>query len=163
MTCLRRMKAQEAEETFLTFIQNHGFQLNQLYPSNAINLMLAFYEEVRAEECDLEADGDMLLFQWGSYSWNKNQQFEYSLTRQLIFPQKYEEGGEMWEENGIWQLSLTLKYPLQQNLQELDSGNEWCFSPTQLAEFREFVAQHQVTQLLKDISPAVVELDYCQQ
>ena len=31
----------------------------------AIELMTAFSREVRADDCNMDADGDMLLFQWG--------------------------------------------------------------------------------------------------
>lgn len=34
-----------------------------------IKSMLSFYECARAADVDIEADGDMLLFQWGTHDW----------------------------------------------------------------------------------------------
>ena len=44
-------------------------RIERLAAAEALELMAAFYRDVRAEDCDLDADGDMLLFQWGVYDW----------------------------------------------------------------------------------------------
>ena len=46
--------------------------------------MLAFYESMRFDDVDLAADGDMLLYQWGTYDWGRGASFEFDITRQLI-------------------------------------------------------------------------------
>jgi hypothetical protein len=59
------MLAQNALDEFNNCVSQRGASLKQLSASNAIILMADFYRQVRAEDCELEADGDMLLFQWG--------------------------------------------------------------------------------------------------
>jgi hypothetical protein len=41
------------------------------------------YEQSRIE-ATAETDGDMLLFQWGTYDWGMGKSFEIDLTRQTI-------------------------------------------------------------------------------
>jgi len=55
-----------------------------LTPSTAVASMFAFYRDVRADGCDLEQEGDMLLFQWGTYDWGHGLRFEFDVTRQCI-------------------------------------------------------------------------------
>jgi hypothetical protein len=59
------MKAKKALKEFVQYLRRAG---DMDVPRNArvgIQKMAAFYTEVRADDVDLEADGDMLLFQWG--------------------------------------------------------------------------------------------------
>jgi hypothetical protein len=59
------MKAKKALKEFEQYLRRAG---DMDVPRNArvgIQKMAAFYKEVRADDVDLEADGDMLLFQWG--------------------------------------------------------------------------------------------------
>jgi hypothetical protein len=48
--------------------------------------MLELYSDVRADGCDLEQDGDMLLYQWGTYAWDLERakpELEVDFARQL--------------------------------------------------------------------------------
>jgi hypothetical protein len=49
-----------------------------------VGLMLDWYVSERADDVDLSADGDMLLFQWGTYDRAKGPIFQYDITRQLL-------------------------------------------------------------------------------
>ena len=92
------MKASEALSHFQNFVRRRGATIDNLGHDEAVQLMLDFYREVRADDCDLDAGGDMLLFQWGTYDWGSGEAFEYDITRQLIREPYYDE---------ILQLSLT--------------------------------------------------------
>ncbi|CAN7511033.1 hypothetical protein [Polaromonas sp. LjRoot131] len=104
-----------------------------LTASEGVEAMLAFYAAERCDGCDLEEDGDMLLFQWGTYSWGGSTHFELNITRQLM-----PGGGDEDEDDdeGILQLSLTFRFPPAAELQALGSGNEWCATPSGLPAFR---------------------------
>ena len=56
-------------DRFPEFAAHRAARINQLSAADAIELMAAFYREVRADDCTLDADGDMLLFQWGLADW----------------------------------------------------------------------------------------------
>ena len=52
----------------------------------AVDRMLEFYRDVRAENCVTDEEGDMLLCQWGLYDWGGGASFQFNLTRQFIEP-----------------------------------------------------------------------------
>jgi hypothetical protein len=126
------MKPRSAKKRFLSDIKQAGRKLTSLVPLEGIDLMLNFYWEERAEGCSVEADGDMLLYQWGTYDWGSGQFFQFNITRQFI-----ENDDE--DDHTIMQLSLTFKFAPTDALRELTNGNRWCHSPDNLEEFRTFI------------------------
>lgn len=91
-----------------------------------------FYNENRAiDAMSLEEDGDMLLFQWGTYDWGNGKHFEIGLTRQLI------PSGD--EDVDIWQLQISYYYLFDEKIHTIDNGEEWCVSPLVIPKFRDFV------------------------
>lgn len=113
--------------------------------------MLAFYRDRRAEDCPT----DSLLFQWGTYTWREDSEsFEFDITRQFII-------GEADDEN-IWQLSLTFKFPPSDRLRSLGHGNKWCPRPRPQAVdyFGNFIRESAAYQAVHEQPPAAVELDY---
>jgi hypothetical protein len=92
--------------------------------------MFDFYAAERADGCDPEEDGDMLLFQWGTYDWGEGEAFEFNITRQLM-------GDD--EDAEVRQLRLTFRFEPTSALRALAQGNRWCQSPQRLDEFRAFV------------------------
>lgn len=99
-------------------------------PERLFSLVLDLYEGMRIDGTDLDEDGDMLLFQWGSYDWGQGLHFELDLTRQAI------PAGE--EDPPIVQLHCTYRYDPAQ-FDDIVSGNRWCHNPSELHEFRQFV------------------------
>ncbi len=117
----------------------------------AARQMLAFYQEVRAENCMEEEDGDMLLYQWGTPEWEEETGFQFNLTRQFIEP-----GTE--DEDGISQLSLTLHYPSSDALADLGADNHWCESPEKLGEFESFIHESPAYGAVSALQPLKVTL-----
>ncbi|WP_394828001.1 hypothetical protein [Pendulispora albinea] len=70
-------------EAFLAGRKEH---LAHLPPADGVAAMIAFFRDVHAEGCDRENDGDMLLFQWGSYDvYGTNiRELNVDITRQFI-------------------------------------------------------------------------------
>lgn len=106
-------------------------------PGDGFAQMLTFYADVRFEDTNLAEDGDMLLFQWGTYDWGNGRFFNAALTRQLI--------RGAGEDSDIWQLHLTYRFAPSDAFAGLGAGNRWCAHPAQLASFKEFVMNHPVT------------------
>jgi hypothetical protein len=123
--------------------------------------MLAFYRTVRAVDCDLAVDGDMLLFQWGTHNWGRGEHFSFNVTRQLI-PAEPELGADEEEERdpGIWQLSLTLAFTPDTPLRLLGTGNRWCHHPDDLETFSAEVRSLSVFGAVANRRPEKVELHY---
>jgi hypothetical protein len=130
--------------------------------------MLAFYQAVRADDVDMNADGDMLLFQWGVYDWGQGASFTYNITRQLIFPhddfqeviaqadQTEGDSGDM----AIFQLSLTLTYAPTDILHGITAGNRWCAHLGELTEFKDYIKGADATRLIQRDTPITVELSF---
>jgi hypothetical protein len=159
------MQASSALHAFQEFLTASGLSLDILTPSQATDSMIQFYKQLRADECDIEADADMLLFQWGVHNWGAGEFFEYNITRQLIYPETIpadpallddEEG----EEEIIGQLSLTLKYAPTSDLRAITSGNRWCPNLTDLSTFTTFIADCEATRQVQHHAIVTRELHF---
>jgi hypothetical protein len=114
--------------------------------------MTSFFRDVRAEDCDRASDGDMLLYQWGSYDWGRGQRFEFDVTRQLI-----PIGGD---DDDIWQLNLTIRFDPEDHLLGLGAGDRWCNSVEELSDFVAHVVGTEPFLSVADRADGVVVLDY---
>ena len=133
---------------FERFVEARGLTIDELDAEQATRAMVDHYIEWRADEVDVDEDGDMLLFQWGSYG-----SFQYNVTRQLITQAED-------DEDEIWQLSLTLHYPEDDDTGRLGSGERWCYSPDELDEFVRFIEGATPTAFARSRSPERVELEF---
>lgn len=139
----------EVEQTFRRRIDR---DLDTLDVVEAIGLMLTFYEDERVEGREVSNDGDMLLYQWGTYDWGEGEAFEFDITRQLIGP-----GGE---DEDIFQLSLTFRFAPTIESRAIESGNRWCSRPEEAESFRDFIHQSAAFQAVVDQVPQTVTLLY---
>ena len=135
-------------DDFERFLEARGLTLDELDAEQATRGMVDFYIERPADDVDVDEDGDMLLFQWGSYG-----SFQYNITRQLITQDED-------DEDEIWQLSLTLHYPEDDDARGLGSGERWCYSPDDLDEFVPFIEGATATAFARSRSPERVELEF---
>ncbi|MEM6694784.1 MAG: hypothetical protein AAF626_08995 [Pseudomonadota bacterium] len=121
---------------------------------NGFKLLLDFYREVRpADAATVEAGGDMLLYQWGTYNWGNGSKFEINLTRQVIVPEA--EGDE-----DIWQLGLTYRFKPSTEFADLDRGDQWCEEPNRLTAFSETIENSQAFRMASQEKPHSVELTW---
>ena len=104
-----------------------------LTPRALFEAMSGFYRDVRVDGCDATAGNDSLLVQWGTYDWRdgSGRHFEFDVTRQLI--------AEPGEDENIWQLSFTLRFPPEESLVAPGKGSRWCMSPGEADGFAEGV------------------------
>src|ERR1700689_2982845 len=103
---------------FEEFVENRDGALPALTVRAGIAEMLFFYESVSPTGCGNE-NGDMLLFQWGTYNWGDGTQFEINITRQFI-----ESTAE--DDDTISKLKLKFKFPPNKDTSALGKGNRWC-------------------------------------
>lgn len=146
------MKTQLAREEFEAYVARRGPNGVLQRPADGLAHLLSFYREVRAEEVDLEADGDMLLYQWGSSGKGASAYFEIDLTRQLI--------GHGGEDDQIWQLHLTYRFAATEALRGLGNGDRWCALPEELPAFEAFVMSHPALQALGSRDDGEPRIDF---
>lgn len=128
-----------------------GHSASALTASEGVEAMLAFYASERCDGCVLEEDGDMLLFQWGSYTLGDTTHFELDITRQLMLSGS--------DDEDILQLSLTFRFLPAPELQALGSGNEWCDTPSGLPAFRACIDACPAFELVGSLVPSEVALN----
>ena len=147
------MVPETARSRFLDRLDADGRSLAVLTAGAGVEAMLAFYAEERADGCDLEGDGDMLLVQWGTNDWGEGPAFEVSITRQFMVACDGDDEPR--------QLSLTFRFGPDAAPPEDDAGrSEWCSAPPGLAEFRHSVMGSRVLRAVGSRAPAGVSLRY---
>jgi hypothetical protein len=146
------MKAKKALKELDQYLRRAG---DMDVPRNArvgIQKMAAFYKEVRADDVDLEADGDMLLFQWGTYDWGNGAMFQVDVTRQLI--------RGSGDDDDIWQLHLTYRFPPSEPLRAIGKGDRWCARPGDIQSFEHFMMTHPAVAAVGSRDDGRPHLDY---
>jgi hypothetical protein len=128
------MKSAQALEEFEKYLRRVGDMQVPRTPRDGIERMVGFYGEVRVDDVDLESDGDMLLFQWGTYDGGDGAMFEVDVTRQLIRDGR--------EDENIWQLHLSYRFAPSEPLRAFGTGNCWCARPDEIPSFAQFINAH---------------------
>ena len=141
-----------AEGVFRGRLAAAGLSLTSLLPKAGIESMLSFYADVRMEGCALDADGDMLLFQWGTYDFGEGLAFRVDITRQLIATTS--------DHGDMRQMNLVFLFPPTPESGALGAANRWCYKPRALSHFRQFVMESPVVRAFGQRRPGKVELHY---
>jgi hypothetical protein len=149
---LGHMTPSTSVNAFEKFVENRGGALSALTVRTGAAAMFSFYESVRPTGCT-DDNGDMLLFQWGTYNWGDGIQFEINLTRQFI-----ESGAE--DDDAISQLQLTFKFPPDKDTAGLGNGNRWCNSQSETQKFREFIFSNRAFLATADKEPPGVSVHH---
>lgn len=116
-------------------------------PASMFPKVIELYVMARIEGTDPDADGDLLLLQWGTNDWGHGLHFEVDLTRQVSLAGPDEDDAE------IAQLSCKFVYAPAARLAELDSGSQWCSSVDDALEFWDLVIEHQAVKAVADLTP----------
>lgn len=98
-----------------------------------IKLVLHLYKTCRVDNTDLEEEGDMLIFQWGSHHLNENDYFTIDITRQIIYKS---------DEDIMQQLEVIFKYPANLFTPTFSADNQWCAAPNEVNDFEGFIEQN---------------------
>lgn len=147
------MNLRSVRKQFLDRLTLAGFTLEQLNPLVGIELMLRFYDEERVDRCPLDEDGDMLLFQWGTYDWGQGERFDINITRQLMT-------AEVAGDERVRQLSLTFHYPASPALEAVGDGDHWCDTPEGLDNFRTDILTGPALKAVETLSSIEIDLTF---
>lgn len=141
------MEWSDAESALEARAERLGLRLPAIRPGELVGLVTGWYLDERATGvAPLHHDGDMLLFQWGTWSWSDPPSFTVDMTRQFVVTAGDDE---------IWQLSVALQFPLT----DLGSGHRWCASPDEVDDFRAFVDGCDVMTRLGTAAPLRVDVE----
>lgn len=114
----------------------------------AVEQFIHFFETYKVKEELAHDEEDMLLFQYGKYSWNPlGQQFELDLTRQFEMPHQEE----------YLQLRLTLLYD-EQAVGSIEPFNSWSADFDSLLEWQKQLEQTTGFQKVRHLSPKTVRI-----
>lgn len=176
------MKPQNSRSEFESLLMQRDLSLTALTVDQACKAMLDFYRLHRAEGCDVSADGDMLLYQWDVVDSEEHGRcLEWNLTRQFMMTETSDEEGDdadddrdesdavdsldddgSSDDERIWQLSLTMRFPLKDSAEALAAGNKWCPTPRPQAvdHFEKFIRESSAYKLATALSLLRAELDF---
>lgn len=132
-------------------IIDSGSSLESLTAAEAIRFMLTFYRDIRADDCPLDKDGDVLFFQTGASDSGLGETYRYDITRQFRSGPR--------SEHGVSELSLTVHFVPTDNLRAL-KGIRWCSSPIEADEFEQFIRSNAATQAVSTLKPLKVTLSW---
>ncbi|MBL8524152.1 MAG: hypothetical protein JNN20_10715 [Betaproteobacteria bacterium] len=147
------MAPSESISVFSSFAKANGVNISGCTPREGLEQMFLFYQSVAPKGCD-QPNGDMLLFQWGTYDWGAGKHFELNITRQFI-EQAFD------DDDAISQLSLTFKFAPTLDLVSIGDGNRWCDGPTEFELVRGFAFSSSAFIVVADHNAHVVELTHC--
>jgi hypothetical protein len=147
------MHSADCEQALRDFAQAADVDLDRVDASTLVRTMTNWYRAERADDVDLGADGDMLLFQWGTYDWGSGAAFEFDLTRQFIVD-------DLEDDDAFFQLSWTLLFQPTAASSAIGDGNRWCMHPDELDEFVSFIAGSAASEFCRTNEPEVRELDF---
>ncbi len=146
------MKPSQSTSAFSNFAESRGVDLKNSTAHEGIALMFDFYHSVSPQGCG-GPNGDMLLFQWGTYDWGSGKHFQVDITRQFI-----EENLE--DDDAISQMNLTYLFPLLPEHESIGSGNRWCDGPTEYDLVRAFALNSPALAAVRELTPVSVELGH---
>ena len=144
------MTPKQSKKELSNRLEGGGKELAAVTPADGVAAMLAFYADERAEGCEIDEDGDMLLYQWGVYEVGRGETFQLDITRQFMPA----------DEDEPYQLSLTFHFEPSAALRRIGDGNRWCGEPKGVAKFRKFIEGSAAYRAVAAEKPKKVELTY---
>jgi hypothetical protein len=144
------MKIRDSKRVLLKRLQSSGVALSEMTVPMGVDAMIEFYMAERATDCDVNAEGDMLLWQWGP-SFDKTY-FEVDLTRQFIAS----------GDDEPHQLSLNFRFSPSPELAEMEITCEWCHGPSETESFRKHILESTGFRTVERRAPKTVALTLAQ-
>jgi hypothetical protein len=128
------MDAERAERAFRDYLEGKGLNEKDLSLSSFVSIFIGYYNDVQFPELDPASDGDLLLFQYGTYDWGEGRYFEVDFTRQFY---------EVFHENDdheIYQQRFTFYFAPAQ-FESVASFKTWSSSHQDLEDFESAIKQ----------------------
>ena len=130
------MTEEEITHAFNSFGDGKGIKVDSLSLSDFPRLLIDYYQDVEFTEVDRADNGDMLLFQYGTYDWGDGRYFEIGFTRQF-----YQIFGDAADHEVIQQ-SFTFYFD-PERFQHIGSFDLWSNAAATLALYEKAIASSQ--------------------
>lgn len=151
------MRVKDSLDALHEFATRSGRDLSTADAATMVAVITDWYESERATDAiDVDENGDMLLFQWGTYDFGRGPVLVYDLTRQFIVNDSDDDDG------AIWQLNCELHYAALPEIESLGEDSDWCSSPSELDDFRSLIAASPATAYAEAHQHIAVELRFGQ-
>lgn len=146
------MNIHKIKTAFQALCKTLSPEIDDLLPQDGISGMIKFYQMERVKKCDITNDGDMLLFEWGTYSFTGQKEFQINITRQFILSR----------EDEPYQLSLRFTFPINERNQSWNAGSFWCHGPEEVHAFLSQIENNLAFHEMRQQKATRVELTFGQ-
>lgn len=126
------MTEEDINRSFNSFAEGKGINTSDLSLSDFPRLLIDYYKDVEFTEVDRADDGEMLLFEYGTYDWGEGRFFEVGFTRQ--FYQFFADA----EDHEVIQQSFTFYFE-PERFQHIESFDLWSNAAATLAEYEKAI------------------------
>jgi len=149
------MNLESVKIDFENFINQHTLKVEGLTLAKGVQLMLDFYKRFRVDDCPIDKNGDMLLFDWGMYDWGDGLFFQCDISRQFI-------SNGLLDDDAISQLSVGFYFDPLTEFNNLKLGSHWCESLDEIISFEMFILKNDAYLSVATKQPVKVILNYSQ-
>ena len=133
-----------------TLLHEQKKSLHGLVLRDGVDWIIDRYINQRIDGAEISEDGDMLLFQWGSYKWFPPGTISLDLTRQITLS----DAGI--DEDIMLQLRCVYHYKMKG---VKPSGHFWCRSPLNCDVFTKNIIKNDLYIIYSSIEPHSITLD----
>jgi hypothetical protein len=128
-------------------------EIASLSVKSSLDAMVSFFREVKYQSDASTPYGDALLFQYGVYDWGQGENFDFDITRQVVF----EPPSPAEADDFIIQLSLTHRFA-PQPFRLFEPVTKWSVDFGRLDDFSAFVQRSPAFPLVLRERPRTVDL-----
>jgi hypothetical protein len=149
----RPMTPSNSAATYKDWLESRKIHLAALSTPQLVTETLSFFQTIRCEGLAPGAESDMLLYQWGIYSWGQGEHFEFDITRQFVAQGKVGDAA-------LSQLRVTAYFRPTEDLRRIRAGNRWCERVDQVEQLREFVQASAAYKAVSQVAPQRVVAEW---
>lgn len=147
------MRPRQAKAALNRFAKANGINIKKSSPEQGFRQMFEFFKAVKLAGFERDDDGDMLLFQWGTYERDGRLVFLIDLTRQF-----YEV--KLGEYVGTSQLAIAYYFEATPSSDLIGHGDRWLSGGDDVDEFVEFVMKSEAFLLAGEREVEKVEFGF---
>ena len=146
------------KKAFKSFLKTGGISEKSLTPESGFAAMCDFYRTVKFDwALPEDDDGDMLLFQYGTYDWGEGENFELNLTRQVIKSGEDDDDDDD-DDEGLLQLGLTFQYSPTE-VGRIKDFNKWSSDAETLEEFLQTIKASKGFKAAIKVAPVKIKIE----
>jgi len=143
---------------FESLLAERDVRETQAGPDAAVEALLAFFADVRADDAAVDGVSDVVYLSWGTYDWGPGPTFQYSIRRQFFVADTRVEDAD----DGIWELEWIFHFVPDAKTVALGSGSVECSEPRDVEAFHSRVRAMAPSEFARRASATRTELSFRQ-